>query len=1363
MSSPTRASNRLVYKGSLALPDSHATIDCVAFSAMFTAQTTLLQNPLALALESLRGIAIRFVAVINLAYVYYDAKAAPSIVLDIHPQAVLSSVYFQNIFCLRPEQTRSIGVQVALGDAVNATNIVIYTSSVGNNGLQLLAARKHLHQDLFPPKPQFKVSAVPAKTLKRKPSHVEPEVGLTIERKNKDTVKGIVVGSIPAHLLPKRHPEYKEIVNGIYRGRADMEFKPVLMGERDRYEYLPCVQSCLIGAISSENGEANKVKNQITGEWDGVPQVGAYYRDHGIKWVVVADRNNGEGSSREHAALEPRYLNGRAIIVRSFACIHETNWKKQGMLALTFANPEDYEKVKPSDKEIPLAHSLNEGQITWFKAGSALNLARTILRCPRLAGHDLTVIEDEHLAERRTPLRKQLLDLLTPRFTKELSDVDPTSSVPNVPTRSISSSTRNLKLWRRRKHSSTYTPAPSDPDYFAISPTPPPTIRFRPPSPVLPTPPQTHQPHLGTLPDVGAWYMTTSHLPSTDTGTEQTSRSPLPTRRGEEFWSGQSPEPAKRRSPVVEEEEYHDGRSPILLQYPGLIPSLPDRTPINGSTLRVSPVHIVPSMWQADDGLYTDTSPLHTVQPRDFYPLVLHSPDAPSPVSAESAHAVVGVPLYFIPMTQSMQGDGTFAYPMPSQDILQHEDDEEEVLYPADTHRVRSPYSPSDDRRYGRDISWIFSPGQCVWFFSGSISDIGAHLMPIDDDIDREENNELDFEDPRSLPPSSVSASNLQQDAYGSSLHAPSDSQNADKSSSAYLGLSNEDIIDYHHITPRGPLPTPDEALQHHANSLRYHSVASSGSSASKLPMTMPGVGRWLDTGGSKLSSPPSFPEDGTSNKTSLSRIAQDNEELSARGTESTLFGKPLPNLPAASASPQKVSSIMGCTDGVSASLSDALKDEAIVNALLDACRREPGPWHIIDVATDKIAKQVVTALSKSDIYGQLSDLTAMQAQSAVDFLQDLLDIPGLPLSYKCTFLKTSLKLSRMYDYVPRCLILRGFKKTGDYSFARGHFGDLWRGEVGGTEVAVKQARIYTSDNNIKKAMRVIRREAIIWGQCDHPNVLPFYGIYRDSASSSYCLMSPFMVNGPLRQYLSNTANPGRRRLGLDITRGMGYLHKMSIVHGDLKGVRSRAFSRMSIALNQDKDNILISDDHRAVIADFGISFVMGATTFGTSSTSSRKGGTVRWQAPEVLNGNPNSFSADVYSLACVYFEVFDGSMPWSNLTDGAVIMKVCVQKKHLPRPRFLSETDLWWVLMVQCWAHEPSDRPTLQYLMESLHATDDALTSVMKWDKSILTRLRDPLVQGKLVVPSGLPSFLNVEGVSYSSDLDPTSVAGLE
>lgn len=156
----------------------------------------------------------------------------------------------------------------------------------------------------------------------------------------------------------------------------------------------------LIGAINFENGEVNKVKNQVTNEWGAVPDIGRQYKAKGIRWCVVGDENYGEGSSREHAALEPRHLGGRAIIVKSFARIHETNLKKQGLLPLTFANPADYDKIQPADRisllglssfapgkpvkceikhsdgskdTISLNHSMNELQIEWFKAGSALN------------------------------------------------------------------------------------------------------------------------------------------------------------------------------------------------------------------------------------------------------------------------------------------------------------------------------------------------------------------------------------------------------------------------------------------------------------------------------------------------------------------------------------------------------------------------------------------------------------------------------------------------------------------------------------------------------------------------------------------------------------------------------------------------------------------------------------------------------------------------------------------------------------------------------------------------------------------------------------------------------------------------------
>lgn len=155
----------------------------------------------------------------------------------------------------------------------------------------------------------------------------------------------------------------------------------------------------LIGAMNAANGEANKIQNFTNGSWDAVPAVARDYKAKGIKWVVIGDWNYGEGSSREHAALEPRHLGGVAIITRSFARIHETNLKKQGMLPLTFSNPEDYDKiptdakvdlkatelevgkpitmvVKPKDGkpfEVKLSHTFNAGQIEWFKNGSALN------------------------------------------------------------------------------------------------------------------------------------------------------------------------------------------------------------------------------------------------------------------------------------------------------------------------------------------------------------------------------------------------------------------------------------------------------------------------------------------------------------------------------------------------------------------------------------------------------------------------------------------------------------------------------------------------------------------------------------------------------------------------------------------------------------------------------------------------------------------------------------------------------------------------------------------------------------------------------------------------------------------------------
>ncbi|SFW14500.1 aconitase [Sinomicrobium oceani] len=159
--------------------------------------------------------------------------------------------------------------------------------------------------------------------------------------------------------------------------------------------------NCLIGAVNAYNMKTNFVKNQLNGEYGGVPDTQREYKAAGIPTVVVGDHNYGEGSSREHAAMEPRHLGVKVVLVKSFARIHETNLKKQGMLALTFANEADYDLIQEDDtfnfvdlegfapgKDVTIElvhsdgskdvikanHSYNKGQIAWFRAGSALNL-----------------------------------------------------------------------------------------------------------------------------------------------------------------------------------------------------------------------------------------------------------------------------------------------------------------------------------------------------------------------------------------------------------------------------------------------------------------------------------------------------------------------------------------------------------------------------------------------------------------------------------------------------------------------------------------------------------------------------------------------------------------------------------------------------------------------------------------------------------------------------------------------------------------------------------------------------------------------------------------------------------------------------
>ena len=160
----------------------------------------------------------------------------------------------------------------------------------------------------------------------------------------------------------------------------------------------------LLGAVNAFSGEVGKGKNSLDNNIESFPAIARQYKAKGIKWIIIGDTNYGEGSSREHAALTPRFLGCGAVISKSFARIHETNLKKQGILALTFSNPSDYDKIRETDRislieldkiqqgkpvkclvkhadgnkdEILLSHTFNSAQIEWFRQGSALNVLRS--------------------------------------------------------------------------------------------------------------------------------------------------------------------------------------------------------------------------------------------------------------------------------------------------------------------------------------------------------------------------------------------------------------------------------------------------------------------------------------------------------------------------------------------------------------------------------------------------------------------------------------------------------------------------------------------------------------------------------------------------------------------------------------------------------------------------------------------------------------------------------------------------------------------------------------------------------------------------------------------------------------------------
>ncbi|KAJ7235046.1 kinase-like domain-containing protein [Mycena rebaudengoi] len=358
-----------------------------------------------------------------------------------------------------------------------------------------------------------------------------------------------------------------------------------------------------------------------------------------------------------------------------------------------------------------------------------------------------------------------------------------------------------------------------------------------------------------------------------------------------------------------------------------------------------------------------------------------------------------------------------------------------------------------------------------------------------------------------------------------------------------------------------------------------------------------------------------------------------------------------------------------------------------------------------------------MTMLNDSEAYKTFLGCRETQAQHLLDLVQDLLDCDfsaSRPLLFKAL-----IRLSRASGLHPRCFPLTGLQKVGK-QVAAGGFGDIWKGLVRGQHVSVKVMRLFQQDD-IEVAMKEFGREALIWRQLSHPNLLPFFGLYY--WDERLCLVSPWMENGNIHEFLKRTSAAEAECISLilDISFGLEYLHQNSIVHGDLKAI-----------------NILVTPSRRACIADFGLSSIADVVTLGfTHSTASARGGTTRWQAPELLSGeHPNHQGSDIYAFACVCYEVLTGKAPFYEVQrDVAIIMKVIAGERPLrPVSDSGAESTLMnslWTLLEDCWAPNAENRPeATQFVKRLLGSPINARISKPSadWNESYTSKFRRSL-----------------------------------
>ncbi|KAH7925390.1 kinase-like protein [Leucogyrophana mollusca] len=370
-----------------------------------------------------------------------------------------------------------------------------------------------------------------------------------------------------------------------------------------------------------------------------------------------------------------------------------------------------------------------------------------------------------------------------------------------------------------------------------------------------------------------------------------------------------------------------------------------------------------------------------------------------------------------------------------------------------------------------------------------------------------------------------------------------------------------------------------------------------------------------------------------------------------------------------------------------------------------------------------------------------LQDKKELDAQSLLDLFQELLDI--LPLGgIRPALVRAIIKLSRNSGLYPECLVLRNLDTRGLNPVCGGSFGDICKGTLAGHAVAIKILRVFDTPA-VESLIKAFSKEAVLWGQLSNPHVLPFCGVYRlPETPSRVCLVSPWMTNGNISQYLGKNAQANRLSLMLDVAQGLDYLHSFDppVIHGDLKGA-----------------NILITSESRACVADFGLCTLAEDLNVQLSPASSSSGaGSLLWLAPELLQyegteRKRKSCATDMYSFGCVCYEIYAGRPRFSEFALPHAIMAVA-QHQRPPRPDSPELDDVIWSLIEKCWDADPDCRPKANEVVQQLRSHPDIPSReepVKDQQKDFTSRLLSTLATAPLATP--VPSENSTGGPSGS------------